>query len=547
MTILRAFNKKIRQNSYLVFVMIFSMALIVINYVWIKRDIAPPPWDQAWYLQNSEILYHTWVKEGIFGLLRAFSHALNGAKAPLISILPLPFYLLFGNSEISAMFVNFVFLLVLSYFLFRLVEVISNKRIAFLTVLITQTMPLFIGLNRQFLVEYGLVTLVIMYLYFLIKSDYFQNKKYNILIGVLLGLGLLMKVIFPLYVLFPSLWTVYLRKKNDKHIFEKFFIFQVLKILLIGFFVCAIWYVPNIKSVISFALLVSIGDVAANYGSTDVFSWQVISSYWKTLIEFCLSSYYFKAFIVFVLVGVGSFIFYRKKERIIKNGYKAFLILWFLIPFAIFTFGVNKDSRYIIPVLPVISICIASMLNKVFFNLKNGLIYIFICILIILIPLIDIWRMSFVDTSSLPNFGTIYFYDNKDWKTEEIIDYIYRETYKEQNPSLWNIIAVEHPSFNFNTYSYMVSLKNYPYPVYFMSLGYDQKDFSVILETIKRVMPSFILVQDGINSSELPGFVNMANDKVREMLENGELPYIRDGIFELPHGVTITLFKKINS
>lgn len=539
------FIQKIKQNPYLTSIVIFSLVLVAVNFLWIKKDVAPPPWDQAWYLENSQIIYHSWIKDGVWGLLNSFSHALNGVKAPLISILPLPFYLLLGNSEMAAMFVNFSFLILFSYFLFRLVKAVSNEKVAFLSVLITQTMPLFVGLNRQFLVEYGLATLVVMYLYFLIKSDYFQDKKCNTWLGLLLGFGLLMKIIFPLYVFFPSLWVVYLRGKNSKYIFEKSFIWQCVKILLIGFFVCVIWYVPNIKSVISFAFSVSIGDVASHYGFADIFSWDVIYKYWKSLVNICISSYYFVALLISFLFYLGCLIFCRRKEKLVKIYHKGVLLLWFFVPFAVFTFGVNKDFRYMLPTFPVIAIFISLMIFQLSLNIKRTIITLGVFILIIFYPFWTIYYGSFVDAISAENRESISLPDSTDWRTTEIVQYIHQEMYKRDNPSLWNIVAVDHPAMNYNTYSYIASTENYVYPVNFGNLGYNQEDFSEVLKIIDRAEPSFILVQDGISLSELPKWTNIANDEIREMLEKGELPYVEDRIFELSHGVKVTLFKRI--
>ena len=49
------------------------------------------------------MLYHTLAKKGIGSLLNAFSNMMN-TKVPLITILPIPFYLIFGNNYDSAVY-----------------------------------------------------------------------------------------------------------------------------------------------------------------------------------------------------------------------------------------------------------------------------------------------------------------------------------------------------------------------------------------------------------------------------------------------------------
>lgn len=547
MLTLNGISQKIRENLYLILILLFSLALIAVNYIWVTRDIAPPPWDQAWYLETSENLYQALREDGVFGLVKSFSHALNGAKAPLISILPLPFYLLFGNSELSAMCVNFSFLLLLSYFLFRLVEFISNKKVAFLSVLITQTMPLFIGINRQFYVEYGLTTLVIMFLFFLVKSDYLQNKRYNIGIGILLGLGLLMKSLFILYIAAPALWILYLRNKYKSDIFKPYFLLEILKIAVIGFLICAIWYIPNIKSIVSFAVLVGFGGMAGHYGSRDIFSWGIISNYWKMLINACASFYYFMIALISAVLRLGYSFFGGESEKLIKNGYKGFLFVWFFIPFMVFTFGINKDMRFIMPVLPVLSVFASLMICGLLSRVKSSAIYWIVCILIIAYPSYVIFGNSFIDKAIARDFKTIYTPDTTDWKANEIIEYIYRETYKQNNPSSWTIVALEHPYLNYNTYAYIASSKHYTYPLQFVNLGYDQSDINKTVETFfSYFKPSFVIVQEGI-SSALIEWANKANDEVRKRMDNKELPYGKDKVFELSNGVKIILYKRLKN
>src|SRR5580693_10363290 len=68
----------------------------VIALAWLRLNRAPPAWDDSWYLSNSLTLFDAWTSGGLPGLAKQFLAAL-GFKAPLITALPLPFYLILGR------------------------------------------------------------------------------------------------------------------------------------------------------------------------------------------------------------------------------------------------------------------------------------------------------------------------------------------------------------------------------------------------------------------------------------------------------------------
>jgi hypothetical protein len=79
---------------------------------WLRLNRAPPAWDDSWYLSNSLTLYDAWTAGGLLRLATEFLAAL-GFKAPLITALPLPFYLIFGRRWHFAFLVNVAAMLAL--------------------------------------------------------------------------------------------------------------------------------------------------------------------------------------------------------------------------------------------------------------------------------------------------------------------------------------------------------------------------------------------------------------------------------------------------
>ena len=146
--------------------------------MWIVIDNKPPAQDQAYYLTGAESLYQTLKDEGLLDFLSQTTTVL-GRKAPLISLSPIPLYAIFGSSQKIALFVNVVFFVFFALFFYLLIRKLYDSHIAFLSVMIVSTMPIFYGLARNFFVEFGLMTLLIIWLYLLLRTDYLTNKKYS--------------------------------------------------------------------------------------------------------------------------------------------------------------------------------------------------------------------------------------------------------------------------------------------------------------------------------------------------------------------------------
>src|SRR2546427_4281481 len=126
-------------------------------------------------------------------------------KAPLIAVLPLPFYLAFGPSHKSALLVNSLWIAVSNLALFLLGRRLFSGEVGLVAVVFYQTMPLVYGLSRTVMTEYGLAALVLVSLYCLVTSEGLTRGAANFALGVVIGLGLLMKILFPAFVAGPLL------------------------------------------------------------------------------------------------------------------------------------------------------------------------------------------------------------------------------------------------------------------------------------------------------------------------------------------------------
>ena len=253
-------------------------------------DFVPPMWDQADYLLHSQYLYHALTERGVSAFYASFLRSLT-YKAPLISALPVPFYLIFGNSYKTALLVNLAFMIAGSVFLFKLGERLFGKMEGILAVLILYTFPLIFAMSREFLVEYGLMVIVISWFYFLLKSDSFRERRIAYALGVVLGLGLLMKISFPLYIFAPTLFILASLFREERKVTVAL-LKNTAIIVGIAVLIAAPWYIRNFESVLNFAIMSGFSERAKEYGTGNVFSLHTILSYWLILINYGITTYF---------------------------------------------------------------------------------------------------------------------------------------------------------------------------------------------------------------------------------------------------------------
>lgn len=472
-------------------------------------------------MDTSVIFYRT-LREGDFKAFReAYHRALGGMRAPLIAVLPVPFYFVLGPGENAAMLTNLAFIAVFNVSLFALAQSRFGPWVALLATAITSTMTLLLNLAHQFLVEYGLSALVVLWLYLLEKSDFYRRWRYDILLGVILGLGLLMKVLFPLYITGPTLIVAFARLWRDGLRDLPWLLLQGAIVLALGAAVAGTWYVPNLKAALQFAISTSFGSIANNYSMGHVFDWRTIIAYWRHVVNQGFSPFYvLMLFLMGLAAGIRCLI-HRCRPAIGLDG----LVFgaWFVIPFAVATFGVNKDARFVAPAFGAVGICLAVLFLKF---VRGRWLY-------VLLPLCMAWPLFNAIYLLIPaerlNWGLSYrglvLLDDKrhqnpalaetprteKWPIEEMLAFIHEQA-RGERPNL--MVAVDHYYLNVGTLNFYQRLRGY-------GLGLDQIAYrpkGESAEEVYRIVETdrFVLVKTGAQG---PSFSNYRNRDIRARLQ----------------------------
>ncbi len=532
------------------FLALFVLFLLGTTAIYIKKHTQVPSYDPSWYLEYSEIFYHDLTEHGAKAFARDFITSFR-IKAPLISVLPIPFYPIFGNSENTAYIPLMLCIIIFNLYLFKLVKHFRSEKEAAFACVIASTFPVVFAMTREFFVEYPLMTAVTAWIYYLVKSDLYRIKKYNIVLGILAGLGMLLKVLFPLFIFVPAIYALAVRIKRDGWLNRKFFK-DIGLIAALGALISATWYAKNLPFIAMFTLSNSVGSVAKDYSMGSVFSLDTIWRYWKSIINYDFSVYWTAVFAGFLMLFVFSVILNKRPKGArfrIQKEYLIIILSWFLFPALLCTFGVNKASRFLMPAYPafaaIISMVIFAVLKKnrfkmtilvalIVFPVFNYL-YISFNLNRFPLPWVNITKKGFVLVSKeIPAIGAP---KQEYWPIEEIVDYIYRDSIQEKYHT-FIAIAPSIPEFNHNNFRYYAAMKGY------RSLdfgGLPRGDFDA---TLGRFLDGdYAIIKRG--GSPGPDWLNQGNEQLTAFLDQNKLnmyKYLRS--FELPDGGTAEVWRK---
>ena len=132
-------------------------------------------------------------------------------NAPLITwIMKFMFYI-FGKEyfDLLVIFVNYIFFVISLYYIYRLGVILKNKETGNIAMILFALVPAIYGMSRQYGgLEYHITSIIIFNIYCLIKTDYFKDRKWTIIYGISVGLGLLIKDEFLAYFFVPFLYIV---------------------------------------------------------------------------------------------------------------------------------------------------------------------------------------------------------------------------------------------------------------------------------------------------------------------------------------------------
>src|SRR5262245_29537885 len=93
-------SKNMTGERWLAMLSVTVVLLVLIAHIfWLSRHRGPMFWDDSMYAAGALQLYDGLDEGGLPGLAQRFIGSPAGAKAPLICLLPVPFFLVFGRGS----------------------------------------------------------------------------------------------------------------------------------------------------------------------------------------------------------------------------------------------------------------------------------------------------------------------------------------------------------------------------------------------------------------------------------------------------------------
>ena len=353
---------RLRQRPGAVLLIIFLFHALN-NLVIVARDRLPFDITQAWLFASSgEMLRSISQRDPA-----SFMSALIGSHPPLHRLVSLPFYLMFGYSPKVAVLSVLPAALVLIISMYVIGKELQDSDMGLLAAGLTMLLPGVFILSRTYWTEFTLMATVALSLAVMLKTKGFSHRGYTFAFGMSIGLGLLAKWTFPVFAVGPCLLYVYqsyrkIGSKNLKRESVRRGSWLLLSVVL-GLLLASLWYLQNpelltgdLKRITLIDQVFIVRDdshtpeVRKEGDARRIFSTENILFYVRELYSLQLKP-------VFFIMGLASGLYLL----ITKHRAALFPTPWFLLPYAIFTFGITdaKAARFILPYLPAFALIIA--------------------------------------------------------------------------------------------------------------------------------------------------------------------------------------------
>lgn len=297
-------------------------------------------------------------------------------RQPLMILSTLPIYHLVGLGFNHILWLNLIFSNLLLISIYYLTAFLKHKTAGILACSFLLATPAFLGSVNTYLEEFIITPFIILFIYFIYKSDFFKNFKEVILVGFVLTVGILYKLTIILYILGPFLSFLYFERKKINR--ERLANLSLLILLPLSIFLLI--YSPILGQLYkresrSLALENSLYRKLAGSSGQEGINFLFTEENLTFQIDSLLRELEITGFIVF---SIGLIFFLRGKI----NYKKISLLSGILFPISFFTFITfkNKTLDSMVPIIPLISLIFGTGIAEI----KNKkILYSLICIFLI--------------------------------------------------------------------------------------------------------------------------------------------------------------------
>ena len=313
-----------------------------VNFWWLKVDTRPPYSDMAGHAMTTLRLaswpWRQWVIEG-----RILHELLNvNPYPPFFYLTTLPFVWFVWPTVDAMLAVNVLYLGLLIFSTYGIGRLAVGRRAGLLAAFLVSMYPLIYGLSRQYLADVALTSVTTFAIFCLFWSRAFARRWPSLLLGITIGVGVLTKWTFIVFLVGPLLIALYATLRHATRA-------RLINVALAGLLSLAIglpWYLNNLDSLQAF---LDFNRLLAAPQEGEAPIWSVES--WIYYLRELLNQQVLLPFAL--LAALGTFLALRRCRM---NSYLWMLVSWIAVGYIASTLFINKDTRYTMPYLPSLAL-----------------------------------------------------------------------------------------------------------------------------------------------------------------------------------------------
>jgi len=445
---------------------LMPLAWISPSLVWIALDKSVWTWDPALYGKGSVELFYTLIsspKDWVLLMLNVLHSQAPGVSWFGQLFVPVGYFLrAMDVGLLLSIWVTQALTLALMYQSAR--ELSDQNRLVAVTVsLIIASAPLFVGMTHQYFAE-PLQLFAVSWFVMIMSFAPKWNRAF-ILSQLLVAtpVAMLAKVSSPLYCVGPglvALWYAFKRRPSSS-LKQEWLQTRVLVSLSLGMLVslaALAWYYRNTAFVIQHVSIASSGPIAELYGKKELFFNALL--FWLGAVQnaFFLPLVLLMSGLLFLLGFVRYFLNARTRiEHFAICSAIAFLQI--LVVLATFSLNSNRDSRYLLPILPYVAFMIGWSVAQINRPILAGL-----AVLIFSVQLATSYGQALGVIPPIPAIsGWLLPLNSNQTEAAVLSSIVSRTCIKRASQTFWNIIGIEKPWLNQNSAGYFAAKNLAPY------------------------------------------------------------------------------------
>ena len=516
------------------------------TYLQTSIDSAPPQWDESVHLRDSLIFYSVLtnpsqlsleiIKEIVnksdrYPLLRP-----SGYYPPLVPVVTALLYAVFGTSATTAVMSNLIFIAVLVFSVYATGSILFDRAVGLLAAWILLLLPIILEHSLIYYLDLPLTAALVLTVLCILKSDFFESTKFSFLAGLCFGLAMLTKWTSVFFVLgpfgymalgavFPSL---YRRKAPPKPPRITRPLSNLALLVIVSILTFGPYYFPIFDELVQETVKFSSNDDSP-----------------ASLTSFASLSFYPVALWTDMVTPVGVVLFLIGIALLLrsKQSWKVFLLVWLLVPYAVFTFVIqNKQPRYMMPWL--VPVCLTIAFAAVEIGTLKGF-----ALKRVTAPLCLALFFALFLRSNASLRKAIEESSRNDWKLDQIVSTIEQDMFESheaqtgQLPPYFGVIP-DQPYLNGQTIRYYATVRRLPVNVIKLQT-YDENGVKDFFSKFDRY--DYILSSTDRNGSQLP-----MTSQQRSRAEQDMTAFFYDHIerferlraFSQPNGSEVAIFRK---